>query len=452
MAIPDKYTDKYIFHFTDMENLDSIIKNGLLCTNIKNRKKIKHKNIANMSIQERRANMDVPIGPGGKVHDYVPFYFSSINPMLLTLLNQKNVDQNRIIYLCIKIQRIEKDDAVFTNASANTAKPPIFYEDTSHLDELDWDLIESRRWNVGTEENKHKKMAEALVYNKINMSEIDAIVVYNDEAKKMVERIFEDNKTPSPIILFDHNPKMKNYGFYYTKFFVKGKECDTLVTGPVMLLYSYNRLIDIIKEKRQEKKEAYPYSTIFDLVQAIEKDISIIPELKNIVGLLQDYPPHNDTVDSHTKKVVEEMKRQEYYKNASNKKKNILLLAAYLHDIGKGPKGKWENEVMKHAYPDHPADAIPMLARILIEEIETLSEEDIRLVCMLVIYHDIIGDCMEKGRDKKQIVDIIKDKDDLEMLFAITCADTKAISEKWDRDLLIRKKSFVSEIITMKQD
>ena len=108
MAIPDRHKDRYIFHFTDIYNLDSIIKNGLLCTNLKNEKNIPHKNIANKSIQERRANMDVPVGPGGKVHDYVPFYFSSINPMLLTLLNQKNVDQNLIIYLCVKIRRLEK--------------------------------------------------------------------------------------------------------------------------------------------------------------------------------------------------------------------------------------------------------------------------------------------------------------------------------------------------------
>ena len=97
MAIPDEHKWRYIFYFTDIENLDSIIKNGLLCTNVKNEKGILHKNIANMTIQERRANMDVPVGPRGKVHDYVPFYFSSMNPMLLTLLNQKNVDQQYIM-------------------------------------------------------------------------------------------------------------------------------------------------------------------------------------------------------------------------------------------------------------------------------------------------------------------------------------------------------------------
>lgn len=37
MAILDEHKGKYIFHFTDIRNLDSIIKNGLLGTNAKNR-------------------------------------------------------------------------------------------------------------------------------------------------------------------------------------------------------------------------------------------------------------------------------------------------------------------------------------------------------------------------------------------------------------------------------
>ena len=118
MAISDKYKGKYVFHFTDLRNLDSIVKNSLLSTNEKKRLGINHHNIANQTIQASRDEMDVTVGPGGKVHDYVPFYFSSINPMLLSLLNHKNCDQNLIIYLCINIERLDKDDAVFNHITS----------------------------------------------------------------------------------------------------------------------------------------------------------------------------------------------------------------------------------------------------------------------------------------------------------------------------------------------
>ncbi len=448
MAIPDKHKDRFIFHFTDIENLDSIIKNGLLCTNKKNEKGIKHKNIANMAIQERRANMDVPVGPGGKVHDYVPFYFSSINPMLLKKLNEKNVDQPLIIYLCVKIERIDREDAVFTNASANTSTPPQFYADPVHLEDLNWDLIDSRNWSVGTDDEKHKKMAEALILNSVNIDEVDTIVVYNECVRKKVEEVFADNGIKTPNIRYGN--EVKNYSFYYTKLFFEDRKTETLVYGPLAILNEYRNLIDYIKNERKNKKDTYLYHSIEDLVKALDEDITVISELKDIVGLLQDYDSHNDTVDDHTKKVVAEIKKTDYFVNASEEKKSILLLAAYLHDMGKGPKKKWKEGKMTRAYLDHPVDAMPMLARILTEEIESLSEDEIRLVCMLVVYHDIVGDCMEKGREKKQVAVLIECEDDLEMLFALSCADSKAICGLWGIDIQSRKNSFVKQIMKMK--
>ena len=451
MAISENHKWRYIFHFTDMENLDSIIKNGLLCTNEKDKRGIKHKNIANMNIQERRAAMDVPVGPGGKVHDYVPFYFSSINPMLLRKLNEKNVDQQLIIYLCVKIQRLEEDDAVFTDSSANTADSPNFYNDTNHLDKLDWGAIDKKSWGVASDEERHKKMAEAFIHNRIEIEDIDTIVVYNEWARKNVLKVFEDNKVSPPPVLYDYNFMKERYSFYYTKFFIESMKNDSLVTGPLTLLEEYKSHLDEIKTKRKQKRNTYPYQTIEFMVDALDKDITVIPELKAIAGLLQDYNPHHDNVDDHTKKVVAEMRKFKYYTNASSERKNILVLASYLHDIGKGPQTKWETGKMTGPYPDHPADAVPMLSRILAEDIETLSDEEIRLICMLVIYHDIVGDCMEKGRNSEQIVNVIENEDDLDMLFAMSYADAKAIKGIWALNLLCREKAFKTEIMKMKK-
>lgn len=447
MAIANNYKNKYIFHFTDIRNLDSIIKNGLLCTNIKNKNGITHRNIANTNIQNRRATMKVPIGPKEKVHDYVPFYFSSINPMLLKKLNEKNVDQPLIVYLCVKIDRLDKDDAVFTDASANTNVPPTFYDDVKDLNKLNWELIDSKKWSVPTDEDKHKKMAEALIYNRVGIEEVDAIVVYNDCAKKKVEKIFKNNGIEAPNILFDF--EIKEYSFYYTKFFFNDRNDETLVYGPFLLLKEFQKLISNIKSARKEK--TYSYKSIKELVNALDKDFSVLPELKEVMGLQQNYTPHNDTVDEHTKKVVDEMRRLDYYKNASDERKNVLLLAAYLHDMGKGPKSKWSNTPMNCPYLDHPADAIPMLKRILVEEIENLSDEEIRQICMLVVYHDIIGDCIKKGREKQQVIEVIKNEDDLDMLFAISCADVKAICELWFWRLRGKEQQFKGEIMKMKR-
>jgi hypothetical protein len=55
MSIPPKHSGKYFFHFTHIQNLDSIVKNGILCTNKKIELGITHLDVASETIQERRS-------------------------------------------------------------------------------------------------------------------------------------------------------------------------------------------------------------------------------------------------------------------------------------------------------------------------------------------------------------------------------------------------------------
>lgn len=92
MKISKEHQGRYFYHFTHVDNLDSIVKNGLLSTNLKKEREIGHFDVANASIQHRRSEMQVEVGPGGTVHDYVPFYFASTSMMLLGLINNIVVD------------------------------------------------------------------------------------------------------------------------------------------------------------------------------------------------------------------------------------------------------------------------------------------------------------------------------------------------------------------------
>ena len=295
--------------------------------------------------------------------------------------------------------------------------------------------------------NDIKKMAEALIHTRVDISEVNTILVYNEGIKNAVEQVFKANEVAPPRILYS----LTNYKFFYTKFFIPNQERVTLVTGPVTLLNKYRELVGNVKNLRSNNKGSYHYAKVSDLVNAIDKDFTVLPALKPVTGLLQDYEPHKDTVDGHTKEVVSEIKNTAYYMGASDDLKSVLVLAAYLHDIGKGPNNKWKLGKMTGAYPDHPADTIPMLRRILLEEIESLSGDEIRRICMLVVYHDIVGDCITKERDKQQIADLIETKDDLEMLFAMSLADANAISSEWGKDIADCEKEFLHEIMEMKQ-
>ena len=161
-----------------------------------------------------------------------------------------------------------------------------------------------------------------------------------------------------------------------------------------------------------------------------------------------DNTVHGENVSDHTLRVVNTLKELKEYNDLDKINQDILNLAAYLHDIGKGPKSKWSwNKGIQKAYPDHPADAVPMLKRILVEEFEILSKEEIRKICLLVVYHDLVGDIIGKGRDIQQIMDLIKDEDELDLLIALSIADVESINKTWMHQIRIGLTNFKKKVI-----
>lgn len=449
MAIPDKYSSKYMFHFTHIENLESIMKHGLLCTNKKKEIGLKHFDVASETIQERRSKTKVTCGPKGVVHDYVPFYFTSNCPMFLSMLNTKNVDQQYVVFLAIPISKILETSVVYTDAAANTITPPNFYDDPKDLEKLSWKLIESRKWGY-TDSDRQLKMAEVLIHGSVPIEDIDIIITWNNSCKDKIADIFKKNGVKSPKIVLDNSTKLDGYRFYYTKFLLKdskgkARSDESLITGPKFLYEFFNNAITEVKRERSKKKRAsYLFKDIPHGLKEIAKDFTKIKEMEGIYDLETDNLMHKENVSDHTLRVVEELENIDEYKKLKTETQNVLKLSAYLHDIGKGPKSMWKDEI-QCAYPDHPADAAPMLKRILVEDFENINDEDIELICKLVIYHDLIGEIIGKGRNIEQLVKIIDTKTELNLLAILNLADVSAIST-------IFKKKYLSGIDDLKTE
>lgn len=425
MTIPQEFTGKYFYHFTHIENLESIVKNGFLSTNEKSNLGIEHKDVANGNIQERRHNMNVPISPGGTVHDYIPFYFCTTNPMLLSLVNLKNIDQMFMIFFAVPIDKILDQNVIFTDASANTKIPPNFYTNPSDLDKLNWESINSSKWGVKNDDDRHQRMAEVLIYKSLQIIDVDTIIVWNDNVKSEIEKIFKNNFVTCPNIT---NQPFKKKNFYYTKFMLD-RPGETLTTGPIILKHNYEKIIKKIKEDRQEIKK-FRFANIDELLKEIENNFCVIEELQGIHELSTANEIHHECVSDHTLNVVNNLIKNEFFKNSNNIDKNILKLSAYLHDIGKGPKNKWKDEI-QYPYPDHPVDSLKMIKRILINDIMELSDYEIEMITLLVTYHDLIGEIFGKGRDKKQLFNLLKDEKQFDILNCLSYADVLSFNNNW---------------------
>jgi hypothetical protein len=439
MSIPQEHTGRFFYHFTHLKNLDSILEHGMLCTNIKTSKGLDHENIAAESIQDRRKEMDVTCGPMGKVHDYIPFYFTTRNPMFLGVINSKNVDQEMLIFLAIPIQKLLESNVVFTDASANTTIAPNFYSDAADLDKLNWNEIDSTSWGSKNDALRHQRMAEVLVHEQVPLDWISNVIVWNKSFLEYTEERFKKYELTPKV---QYEPLAKKF-FYYTKWAIQNRSDETLVTGPHFLNLLLKNLQKKILAKR-ENREIYTFETIDKTLEAISKDFCSLEELKGIYKLETINDVHDENVGDHTLKVVGNLDQFDYYKNLSDSDQMIVKLSAYLHDIGKGPASKWKDG-KQPAYPDHPADSLKMLERILSEEIKTLSDDDIRKICLLVGYHDILGDIVGRNRKKSELFSVLENENDLNMLIALSLADIKAIRRDWYYNLSAELPNIVKE-------
>lgn len=184
-----------IYHITHVDNLIEIINNGGLLANCQiQRCSINFKNIAYDGIQDRRATTNVPCGPGGTLHDYIPFYFAPRSPMLYTI-NRGNVPgytdgQADIIYLVSNISVVEDNSLkyVFTDGHGIMAWTE-FYDDLDKLDEVDWETMNDRYWNDTNDhpDRKRKRQAEFLVHQIMPWNCLTHIAVINRRIKIKVE-------------------------------------------------------------------------------------------------------------------------------------------------------------------------------------------------------------------------------------------------------------------------
>lgn len=91
-----------------------------------------------------------------------------------------------------------------------------------------------------------------------------------------------------------------------------------------------------------------------------------------------------------------------------------------------------------------------MIKRILIDEIDELSEYEIRMICLLVGYHDLIGEIFGKDRDKNQLFKILETEKDFDMLDCLSYSDIQSFNNGWRLTYAMKKirlkKEFLEKI------
>ena len=161
----------FLYHVTHVKNLDKIAKDGLLYRSLVQPNE--PVDISNEEVQNIRKQKRDPIY-NKELHDYVPLFFRTKNPMLYRLRERRNA----LAVLCIDLNILEREKTIFTdgNAASHNTK---FFASLEHLENLDWECLDAHYWTEFGEDSNRKRSAEVLVYKKIPQRSIMEVAVSN---------------------------------------------------------------------------------------------------------------------------------------------------------------------------------------------------------------------------------------------------------------------------------
>lgn len=171
------------YHMTHINNLDSIIRNGLYPHN----NTYKKTDISNVDVNDRRVRLE-PIYHK-QIHSYVPFYFNPRNAMLFR--NQKKFG-NSIVILQFKNSLIDINNSIITNANAS-ADNTLFTSNVNHLNDqnfINLSNVFADSWNNYGNPNyqiKQTMMAELLIPIVVKNNYIEKIICMDFQMKKFID-------------------------------------------------------------------------------------------------------------------------------------------------------------------------------------------------------------------------------------------------------------------------
>ena len=401
-----------------------ILTHGLLSPCEQQRQGLQHRTIVWEAVRHHRAGIEIPGGPGKTPDAYIPFYFCKLSPMLLAIMSSKVIDEDQIIHFEFPIEIIETHPAVFTDGAILPNSTPHFYRDPADLDCLNWQAIDSPAWRMPTESLRHARLSELLIHRQIAIDAVSRIIVWDSSIAGQVLQLYQSAGRRPPLIETDP-----------TCYFLASEDpIQPAISGPTLIYQAYQNTIQQLANEINHAPHPR-FDSLEDLRAGLHVSMNCLPETAELAGLETDNRAHFEDVGAHTLRVVNEAMRSPEYARLSDHDRMLVEIAAFLHDVGKGPKNRWAAFHGKQQLdPDHPIKALPMLRRILVEDIEQIQYEDAVLICKLVAYHDIIGGILFSGRKLEELLGLFETTREFEMLMCLGRSNSVAINPAWGHD------------------
>ncbi|OIO76435.1 MAG: hypothetical protein AUJ85_00315 [Elusimicrobia bacterium CG1_02_37_114] len=189
---------KELYYITHIDNLVSVLKNGILCH--EKSKKTQHKSVANTEVQERRAKVVIP--GGKKLHCYANLYFNARNPMMRAIVDNEKHKELAVVQVDSSV--LDVDGVIISDHNAS-ADYVCFYSVKSGLAKLKNDQIFARYWTDTNPfvqfEKKSAICAEVLIPNCVPKNFIAGVYVSCDESLRKAKSLLTDSLCTDKIFI-----------------------------------------------------------------------------------------------------------------------------------------------------------------------------------------------------------------------------------------------------------
>lgn len=194
-----------LYRMVHSDNIRYILLNGI-CSSEHHLADPNYINIGHSQLIQDRHIHNVPIPNGGRLGEYIPFYFAGHSPMLFMIMNGfqgvRQRPQEDIVFIVSSVNKVKELELPFLftdrNAKISVAN---FFEDEQEFDKLKWDVITSQDWKNSESDIARRdfKQAEFLVRHFMPLSGIECLVVKTEEKKEILERIIAELPVSVPV-------------------------------------------------------------------------------------------------------------------------------------------------------------------------------------------------------------------------------------------------------------
>ena len=194
-----------IWRIVHLDNIAWVLEHGLHCGN-SSTVSPNWTHIGNTELIDKRANHPVPVGQGGYLNDYVPFYFTPFSPMLLNIKTGRGGVKQRandeIVILVSSLYRLQELNLpfVFTDSHAYYQWSN-FYTDLTDLDKIDWKILQARDFSKNLDDlaKFERYQAEALVHHICPVEALLGMMCYNEKVKSLLDQKLREADVQMPV-------------------------------------------------------------------------------------------------------------------------------------------------------------------------------------------------------------------------------------------------------------